>query len=77
MLGRPQHPSIVRILDAGIWPTGEPFLVMDLLAGRSFDRVIAEAESMADRLALLPHVLAMSDAMAYAGSCTGISSQET
>ncbi len=63
---RLQHPGIVTVYDAGFWPTGEPFLVMRLVLGRSLERVIAEAETRAERIALLPLVIAAADALAYA-----------
>jgi serine/threonine protein kinase len=63
---RLQHPGIVTVYDAGFWPTGEPFLVMKHVLGRSLDRVIADAETLDDRLALLPHLIAVADALAYA-----------
>jgi eukaryotic-like serine/threonine-protein kinase len=63
---RLQHPGIVTVYDAGFWPTGEPYLVMKHVLGRSFDRVIADAETLDDRLALLPHLIAVADALAYA-----------
>jgi serine/threonine protein kinase len=63
---RLQHPGIVTVYDAGFWPTGEPYLVMKHVLGRSLDRVIADAESLEDRLALLPHLIAVADALAYA-----------
>jgi serine/threonine protein kinase len=63
---RLQHPGIVTVYDAGFWPTGEPYLVMKHVLGQSLDRVIADAESLDDRLALLPHLIAVADALAYA-----------
>jgi serine/threonine protein kinase len=54
------------VYDAGFWPTGEPYLVMKHVLGQSLEKVIAEAETFADRLALLPHVIAVADALAYA-----------
>jgi serine/threonine protein kinase len=63
---RLQHPGIVTVYDAGFWPTGEPYLVMKHVLGRSLDRVIADAETLEDRLALLPHLIAVADALAYA-----------
>lgn len=66
LAARLQHPGIVPVYDSGFWSTGEPFLVMRLVLGRSFARAIEEAETLADRLALLPHVIAASDAVAYA-----------
>lgn len=62
---RLQHPSIVNVHEAGVWPSGKPFYAMTLVRGRSFDKVIAEARTLDERLALLPNVLAVADAMAY------------
>ena len=63
---RLQHPSIVHVHEAGVWPGGEPFFAMDLVAGRSFDDVISRATTLEQRLALIPNVLAVADAIAYA-----------
>ena len=63
---RLQHPAIVGIHEAGTWPTGEAFYAMRLVSGRSLDQAIAAAPTYAARLALLPSVLAVADAMAYA-----------
>ncbi|HEY0250113.1 MAG TPA: serine/threonine-protein kinase, partial [Kofleriaceae bacterium] len=63
---RLQHPSIVSVHEAGTWPSGEPFYAMKLVSGRSLDEAIAAAPTLARRLALLPNVLAVADAMAYA-----------
>ncbi len=63
---RLEHPSIVSVHEAGSWPTGEPFIAMRLVSGRSFDEVIAEAGTLPRRMALLPNVLAVADAIAYA-----------
>ncbi len=60
------HPGIVTVHDLGFSPAGEPYLVKNLVRGRSLDRAIAEAETLEERLALLPHVIAAADAMAYA-----------
>ncbi len=65
---RLQHPSIVNVLEAGTWPTGEPFYAMKLVTGERLDRVIEGRGSIADRLGLLPHVIAAIDALAYAHS---------
>ncbi|MFL5350675.1 MAG: WD40 repeat domain-containing serine/threonine protein kinase [Hyalangium sp.] len=65
---RLQHPSIVPIYDAGRWTTGEPFYAMKLVSGRSLADVIAEKKTLQERLALLPHVLAVAEAIAYAHS---------
>jgi WD40 repeat protein len=65
---RLQHPSIVPVYEAGRWPGGEPFYSMKLVSGRSLAEAIAERKTLEERLALLPHVLAVAEAMAYAHS---------
>src|SRR4051812_8337629 len=66
LTARLEHPSIVSIHEAGRWPSGEPFYAMKLVPGRPLDEVIAGATTLAKRLALLPHVVAVADALAYA-----------
>ena len=61
-----QHPSIVTIHEAGTSPGGEPFYVMPQVPGRSLHDAIAAAPTLADRLALLPQVIAACEALAYA-----------
>jgi tetratricopeptide (TPR) repeat protein len=68
LTARLQHPSIVPIHEIGRWPTGEPFYAMKLVAGRSLRDVVAEAKTLEERLALVPSVLAVADAIAYAHS---------
>ncbi|HEX8819410.1 MAG TPA: protein kinase [Archangium sp.] len=63
---RLQHPSIVPVYEAGRWPGGEPFYAMKLVSGRSLADVITERTTLKERLALLPHVLAVAEAIAYA-----------
>ncbi len=63
---RLQHPGIVSVYEAGTWPNGEPFYAMKLVSGRSLEEVIGETRSLPERLALLPSVLAVAEAMAYA-----------
>ena len=66
MTARLQHPSIVNVHEAGRWPSGEPFFAMKRVVGRPLDRVVLEAGSLDGRLALLPKVLAVAEALAYA-----------
>ena len=66
LTARLQHPGIVPVYAAGRWPSGEPFYAMKLVSGRSYDRVIAEAADLPARLALLPHVLAIAETLAFA-----------
>ena len=65
---RLQHPSIVPVYDAGRLGDRSPFYAMKLVSGRPLDKAIAETTTLAQRLALLPTVLAIADAMAYAHS---------
>jgi len=39
---------------------------MELITGRSLKEIVAEKKSFAERLALLPHVIAVAEAVAYA-----------
>ena len=64
---RLQHPSIIPIYEAGRWPSGELFYAMKLVSGRSLAEAI-EGRSYEQRLALLPHVIAATEAIAYAHS---------
>ena len=65
---RLEHPGIVPVHEAGRWPNGEPYYVMKLVEGRTLKEVIAATASLRDRLALLPRVIAIADAIAYAHS---------
>jgi WD40 repeat protein len=65
---RLQHPSIVPIYEAGRWPSGDPFYAMKLVSGESLDEAIEKRPTLDARLALLPHVLAVAEAIAYAHS---------
>jgi len=65
---RLQHPGIVPIYEAGRWPDGRPFYAMRLVSGQSLDAVIRAAPGLPGRLALLPHLLAVAEAIAYAHS---------
>lgn len=68
LTARLEHPSIVPVYDAGRRPTGELFFAMKLVSGRSLEDIIAEASDIRTRLALLPHLLSASEAIAYAHS---------
>jgi hypothetical protein len=63
---RLQHPSIVSVYEAGRWGDGAPFYAMKLVAGRPLSEAIADATTLEARLALVPTVLAVADAIAYA-----------
>ncbi|HEY0191946.1 MAG TPA: serine/threonine-protein kinase, partial [Kofleriaceae bacterium] len=63
---RLEHPGIVPVYEAGSWPDGTPFYAMKLVAGRPLRALISERPTVEDRLALLHHVIAVTDAIAYA-----------
>src|SRR5262249_13819360 len=65
---RLQHPAIIPVHETGRLPSGEPFYVMKLVVGRSLDVEIAARETLRERLTLLPNVIAVVDALAYAHS---------
>jgi WD40 repeat protein len=63
------HPAIVPVHDVGRWPSsGEPFYSMKLVSGRSLREVVDGARTLDERLALVPNVIAVADAIAYAHS---------
>jgi hypothetical protein len=66
LTARLSHPGIIPLYEAGRLPSGEPFYAMKLVAGRSLGEAVAQAPALSDRLALLPHVVALCDAVAYA-----------
>ncbi|HTM19516.1 MAG TPA: serine/threonine-protein kinase, partial [Kofleriaceae bacterium] len=63
---RLQHPAIVPVYEAGKWPSGEPFYAMKMVEGRSLDKVIGARPTLAERMGLLPNVIAVAEAIAYA-----------
>ncbi|MBL9017286.1 MAG: protein kinase, partial [Myxococcales bacterium] len=63
---RLQHPGILPIYEIGRWPDGTPFYTMRMVEGERLFDAIASAPTLAARLALLPAVLAASEAVAFA-----------
>ena len=62
---RLEHPSIVPVYDAS--PEGDtPYYVMRKVSGRPLSDLVAAAETLPERLALVPHVLAAAQAVAHA-----------
>lgn len=68
LTARLEHPAIVPVHDAGQDEHGRPFYVMRRIEGVPLDAMVREHRSPAERLALVPHVLAAADAAAYAHS---------
>ncbi|MBL8622759.1 MAG: protein kinase [Myxococcales bacterium] len=61
-----QHPGIVPVHDAGRWPNGAPFYAMKLIEGDDLAHLLEQAPTLAQRLALLPKVIAVCEAIGYA-----------
>ncbi|HEY0484582.1 MAG TPA: serine/threonine-protein kinase [Kofleriaceae bacterium] len=66
LTARLEHPGIVPVHEAGRWDDGTPFYAMKLVSGRPLKDLIAACETVDQRLGLLPHVIAVADAIAYA-----------
>src|SRR5262245_20352696 len=66
LTARLQHPAIVPVYEAGRWPDGKPFYAMKLVSGRALKDLIAERTTLDQRIALLPNMIAVADAIAYA-----------
>lgn len=63
-----QHPNIVPLHDAGKWPNGQPFYAMKLVEGQTLAAALREQETQASRLSLVPVLLDVAEALAYAHS---------
>ena len=64
LLGRLNHPNIARLLDAGVAPSGERFLVLEYVEGERIDRWCDERRmTVAQRVALF---VAVCEAVAHA-----------
>ena len=64
MLARLAHPGIARLLDAGVAPNNQPYLVLEYVEGQPIDRYASEHRlSVEDRLRLFLQVL---DAVGHA-----------
>jgi WD40 repeat protein len=65
---RLQHPGIVPIYEIGKWPDGTPFYAMRLVDGRTLREALRDEPALERRLALLPAVIAATEAVAFAHS---------
>ncbi|HEY5933869.1 MAG TPA: protein kinase, partial [Kofleriaceae bacterium] len=63
---RLEHPSIVPVYDAGTSSDGSPYYVMRKVSGRPLEQLVAAAQTLTERLRLLPHVVAAAQALAHA-----------
>jgi Serine/threonine protein kinase len=60
-----QHPNLITILDFGISPTGEPFLVMEFAAGDTLESIIEERGTI-DAGSALQIVIQICEGMVHA-----------
>ena len=64
-----QHPNIVTVYEAGQWRSGDPFYAMRHVEGRELREVVHDLEDDLDRrMRLLPSMIAVAEAAAYAHS---------
>ncbi|MDX2091829.1 MAG: protein kinase [Kofleriaceae bacterium] len=68
LTARLEHPAIVPIHDAGTFPDGSAYYAMRLVGGATLARLVERAADLRARLALLPHVVTIAHAVAYAHS---------
>jgi tetratricopeptide (TPR) repeat protein len=66
LTARLEHPAIVPVHDVGRWPSGELFYCMKRVSGRSLLDVLGDARNVSERLTLVPNLIAVADAVAYA-----------
>lgn len=69
LTARLQHPAIVSVYEAGRWSDGQPFYAMPFIDGAPLDREIARRATLEERLQLLPNLVIIAEAIAYAHSC--------
>jgi eukaryotic-like serine/threonine-protein kinase len=65
---RLQHPGIIPLYDAGEWTDSEPYFSMKLVEAGSLRDSLAATSTLEDRLALVPRLVAVAEAVAYAHS---------
>jgi serine/threonine protein kinase len=63
---RLEHPSIVPVHDTGESTNGAPFYTMRKVSGRPLERLVAAADTLNQRLALIPHIVDAAQAIAHA-----------
>ena len=63
---RLEHPAIVPVYDAGTNADGSPYYVMRKVSGKPLGELVEAAVALGDRLALIPHIVAVAQAVAHA-----------
>ncbi len=68
LTGKLEHPNIVPVYDLGRRPDGTLFYTMKFVRGRTLADAIAATQRFSERITLLPHVIDLCHAIAYAHS---------
>jgi len=66
--GQLEHPSIVPVYELGTRRDDRVYYTMKLVRGRSLEQALEGAETLSARLELLPHLVDLCQAVAYAHS---------
>jgi eukaryotic-like serine/threonine-protein kinase len=61
-----QHPNIIPVYDIGCFEDGTPFYTMRLVDGCTLHQALAKADTLDERMELLPRVIAAAEAIAFA-----------
>ena len=65
---RLEHPGIIPVYDVGVDGAGAPYLSMKYVGGGTLAAAVTRSKTLTERLALVPALLLVADAMAYAHS---------
>lgn len=66
--GQLEHPGIVPVHELGLRENGDLYYTMKFVRGRSMSEALRQASGLVERLKLLPHVIDVCQAVAYAHS---------
>jgi serine/threonine protein kinase len=66
--GQLEHPSITQVHELGRRSDGSLYYTMKLVRGRTLAKAMDECEALSDRLKMLPHIVDLCNAVAYAHS---------
>lgn len=65
---RLEHPGVVPVYEMGVQPDGALYYTMQEVRGRTLTDAVADAPDQAARIALVPHLIGLCHAIAYAHS---------
>jgi len=64
--GQLEHPAVVPVYELGRRSNGNLYYTMKFVRGRTLDAALTEAKTLENRLRMLPHFVALCNAVAYA-----------